>query len=435
MYIRGVAADFDGWAAAGNRGWDYASLLPHFRAGECNSRGADHFHGADGALHISDPLEPHPLDDAFLRAGREIGLPANPDFNGERLDGVGRVQLTQRNGARCTAADSYLTKRPNLALMTNTTALRLVMEGRRATGVMARRGESEQRVLARREVLLCGGAINSPQLLMLSGIGPAQDLQRFDIPVVHDLPGVGRHLHDHLVTGLWAGIRTNNSMLTAESIANLLRFLLFRRGVLTGNAAQTAAFVRSRPDLPAPDIELVFVPVLFQGQGLEKPKQHGLTIGIVGLQPESRGTIRLASNDPLAKPVIDPNYLNDPRDLEVLRTGTKIALKLIGTKAMQSVVSGVIDPTDTTDHGLDAHIRSKSHTIYHPVGTCRMGPDPLSVVGSDLAVHGLSGLRVVDASIMPRIIRGHPQAATIAIAERAAALVIAAERGERARAA
>jgi choline dehydrogenase len=426
MYVRGAAVDFDGWAEAGNDGWDYASLLPHFRASESNSRCTDRFHGRDGPLNVTDLAELHPLTHAFLRAGQEIGLPTNPDFNGETLDGIGAAQLTQRNGARWSAADAYLGKRPNLAVMTETVALRILLDGHRAAGVLVRRGNVERRVLAAREVLLCSGAINSPQLLMLSGIGPAAELRRHGIAVAHDLPGVGAHLQDHIVAGLLAGIRARDSMLVAESPRNLLRYMLFRRGMLASNAAEAAAFVRSRPDLPAPDLELVFVPVLFQEQGLVKPTQHGLTIGIVALQPESRGSIRLASADPLAKPIIDPNYLGDARDMGTLRTGMELALRLVAAPAMQSVVSTVLAPRDASAATIEDHIRSTAHTIYHPVGTCRMGPDRLSVVGSDLAVHGLRGLRIADASVMPRIVRGHTHAATVAIGERAAALALTA---------
>jgi choline dehydrogenase-like flavoprotein len=281
-------------------------------------------------------------------------------------------------------------------------------------------------VLAAREVVLCGGAVNSPQILMLSGIGPALELQRHGISITHDLPGVGSHLQDHVAAGVLATIRTKNSMLAAESPGNLLRYLLFRRGMLTSNAAEAAAFIRSRPDLPAPDLELLIVPVLFMEEGLARPQQHGLTIGAVALQPESRGTIRLASRDPFAKPLIDPNYLGDPRDLEVLRHGIGTALELLAQPALRSVADEVLAPPSASPEAIDAHIRSTAHTLYHPVGTCRMGPDPLSVVGSDLSVHGIGGLRIADASVMPRIVRGHTHAATVAIGERAASLLLTA---------
>ena len=307
MYVRGAAEDFDGWVASGNPGWDYASLLSSFRASECNCRGADRFHGDNGPLHVTDPVELHPLSKTFLRAGEQIGLVPNADFNVAALDGIGVVQVTHRNGARWSAADAYLRKRPNLAVMTDTTALRVLMDGRRAAGVLVRQANVERRVLAGREVLLCGGNVNSPQLLMLSGVGPGLELQRHGIAVVHDLPGVGAHLQDHIVTAVWAGMPTSHSTLAAESIGNLLRYLLFRRGMLASNAAEVAAFVRSSPNLSAPDLEFIFVPMLFQGEGLVKPREHGITIAAVALQPESRGTIRLASGDPLAKPLIDPN--------------------------------------------------------------------------------------------------------------------------------
>lgn len=423
MHIRGAAADFDGWAAAGNPAWSHADLLPHFRASESQHGGADRHHGGDGPLRVARPVDPNPLTLAMLRAGAEIGLPANPDFNGATLDGIGLSPLSQHNGARWSAADAYLTKQPNLTIVTGAQATRVLLEGRRATGVLLRRDGVETPVLAAREVILCGGAVNSPQLLMLSGIGPALDLKRHGIAVTQDLPGVGGNLQDHLVVPVWAGINGNNSLLSAESPVNLMRYMLFRRGMLTSNAAEAAAFLRSRPELPAPDVELVLVPVLFQGQGLVKPTRHGITIGVAGLQPDSRGTIRLASNDPLAKPIIDPNYLGDPRDLEPLRAGVAQALRLLDAQALRGIVADRIGPTAASPGAIDAHIRAHAHTIYHPVGTCRMGRDPLAVVDAELKVHGIDGLRVADASVMPRIVRGHPHAATVAIGERAAALL------------
>ena len=428
MYVRGTAADFDGWATPGNAGWDFESLLPYFLASERNSRGAQRFHGDRGPLHVSDPTELHPLTQAFLRAGVAAGLASNPDFNGASLDGIGTVQLTQRKGARWSAADAYLRRRPNLVVIPDAVVLRILLDGRRALGVLVHAGGEKRRVRALKEVVLCAGTVGSPQVLMLSGVGPAAELQRHGIPVVHDLPGVGSHLQDHVAAGVLAGIRTKNSMLAAQSPGNLLRYVLTRRGMLASNAAEAAAFVRSRPELSAPDLELILVPVLYMEEGLAKPRRHGLTIGVGALQPESRGTIRLASPDPFAKPLIDPRYLTDPRDIEVLASGITTALGLIGQAPMRAVVDEVLAPASTDREAIDSHIRSTAHTLYHPVGTCRMGPDPLSVVGADLKVHGIGGLRVADASVMPRIVRGHTHAAAVAIGERAAGLLLGSTR-------
>jgi choline dehydrogenase len=424
MYVRGAAEDFDGWAAAGNPVWDFASLLQEFVASERNGRGAGDFHGDRGPLHVCDPVDLHPLTRAFLQAGEAAGITPNPDFNGATLDGIGAVQLTQRRGVRWSAADAYLRKRPNLAVLPDAVVLRILLDGRRAQGVLLREGGVERRVRAVREVVLCAGTVGSPQILMLSGVGPAEELQRHGIPVVHDLPGVGSHLQDHVAAGVLAGIRTKDSMLAAESPGNLLRYLFLRRGMLASNAAEAAAFIRSRPGLPAPDLELILVPVLYMEEGLARPHRHGLTIGAVALQPESRGNIRLASRDPCAKPLIDPNYLADPRDLEVLATGIRTALGLLAQPPLRAVVDEVLAPSPADPEGIAAHIRSTAHTLYHPVGTCRMGPDPLSVVDAGLRVHGIGGLRVADASVMPRIPRGHTHAATVAIGERAASLLL-----------
>lgn len=429
MYVRGAAADFDAWAAAGNTGWDFHGLLPYFRASEGNSRGADRFHGAEGPQRVCDPVEVNPLTRAFLTAGGQCGMPANPDFNGADLDGVGLVQVAQRAGVRSSAAD-YLAGRPrNLTVLTDALVLRVLMDGSRATGVAIRRGAgAEQRVEAAREVILSAGAVGSPQLLMLSGIGPGEELRRHGIPVRHELNGVGAGLEDHVVAPVWAATRGRDSLLAAESPASLLRYLLRRRGMLASNAAEAAAFLRSRPDLPAPDIELIFVPVLFQGQGLVKPDRHGVTIGVVALQPASRGRIRLSSADPAAKPLIDPAYLADARDLDTLRRGVGWALRLLAAPALAERVTALLGPTTPEPAAIDTHIRRHAHTVYHPVGTCRMGREVMSVVGPDLCVHGLAGLRVADASVMPRLMRGHPHAAALAIGERAAALVRAAGR-------
>jgi choline dehydrogenase-like flavoprotein len=348
------------------------------------------------------------LTRGFLEAAAECGVP-----------GAALCPVNQRRGRRWSMADGYLRparSRPNLTVRTDSHVTRVVLEEGRARGVeLAPSG----RVDAAREVILCAGAVNSPQLLLLSAIGPAGP--------VHELPGVGRNLQDHLVGGLLAATTSTSTLFKADSPWNLLRYLLFRRGPLTSNVAEAAAFVQTRPELPAPDLELVFAPVIFQNEGLTEPQEHGLTIGAVVLQPASVGAVSLSSTDPLAPARIDPGYLSDPNgeDLRVLLHGTRLARRLLASPALSRHVREelVPGPAAETDEQLAEAARARAQTLYHPVGTCRMGTDDDAVVNPDLRVRGLEGLRVVDASVIPRIPRGHTNWPTVMIAEKAADLI------------
>jgi choline dehydrogenase len=433
MYVRGHQSDFDQWAALGNPGWSWREVLPYFRRCEHQERGEDAFHGVGGPLEVSDQRSPSELTRAFVDAAAGLGLPRNDDVNGASQDGVGLVQVMQRKGRRWSAADGYLRPalaRPNLTVLTGAHATRVVFAGGRATGVRYRQegqgGEGE--LSARREVILCGGAVGSPQLLLLSGVGPAAGLGELGIPLVADLPGVGENLQDHVIAGVASRCNRPLSLATAERLRHVASFLLLRRGPLTSNVAEGVAFVRTREGLRAPDVELLFAPTFFVEHGFDNPPGHGVSVGAMLLRPQSRGSITLRSTDPLLPPRIDPRYFSDPQgeDLATLLAGVRWARRVTRREPLASYLEGEELPGEAVqgDEELATYIRDRFQTLYHPVGTCRMGDDPLAVVDATLRVHGLAGLRVVDASVMPTLVGGHTHAPTVMIAERAADLIL-----------
>ena len=431
MHVRGNRADFDEWAQLGNTGWSYDEVLPYFRRSEDNSRGASAYYGVGGPLAVSDLLDPNPLSLAFVRAAAETGLVTNKDYNGAQQDGASLVQVHQRSGKRCSAADAYLRpilKRPNLKVLTNARATRIILEGRRAVGVAFVRDDLEHIARAETEVVLSGGAINSPQLLMLSGVGPGDILRQHGIEVIHDLPGVGSNLQDHPAGKLLARCPKPLSLFAAESIGNVVRYLVLKRGMLTSNGPEAVAFVRTRADLDTPDIELIFMPMLFMNEGLSPPTEHGYTIGVMQFKPKSRGVVTLRSASPLDAPRITSNHLSDSEghDLSTIVEGLKIARRIIASPAFASFNGDEIIPgaTAQSDDELAAAVRAEGQTIYHPVGTCKMGIDTMAVVDPSLRVHGLDRLRVIDASVMPMITRGHTHAPTVMIAEKGADLIL-----------
>jgi len=447
LYVRGQMADYDNWAQLGATGWGAADVLPYFRRAEANERLRDELHGTDGPLNVSDATTRHPVSDAVVEAGMQAGLPFNDDVNGEMQDGISYFQLTVKNGLRWSAARAYLKPamaRTNLKVETEAQAMAVTFEGLRATGVTYRQDGRTVHARARREVILCGGAVNSPQLLELSGIGDPDVLAAAGIPVRHALPGVGANLQDHYVVSiqyrLKAGTVTVNEMSRGwRLLAEALRYAVTRTGLLTLSAAHVQAYWRSRPGLQGPDVQYhilpatVDVPKFIESQVWELERKPGLTIAPCQLRPESRGTIHVTSPDPFARPAIRPNYLADPVDQATIVAGLRFGDVIARQKALQPYIDHRLEPVPGAldqpmpDAALLAHARERGSTIYHPVGTCRMGQagDPGAVVDPGGRVHGLAGLRVIDASIMPRLTSGNTNAPTIMIAEKLADAVLA----------
>ena len=428
IYIRGNRYDYDHWRELGNQGWSYDEILPYFKKAEHQERGASPYHGIGGPLNVADLRCINPLTRAFVAAGVELGWPHNPDFNGEEQEGIGVYQVTQKQGQRHSAADAYLKparRRRNLTVLSSAHTTRLLFEQRRCVGVAYLQDGQPQQAQARREVLLSAGAINSPQVLMLSGIGPAEHLHQMGIPVTLDLPGVGQNLQDHLGAGVIYACTQPVSLASAQRLSHLLSYLLFKRGPLTSNVAEAGAFLKTRRELPAPDIQVAFVPVDAIEHGLVRLESHSFTIGLTRLRPESRGFIALRSPDALQPPAIQPRYLSSESDLQVLVEGISLCRKVAQARAFDPFrgVELYPGPEVQDDAAVTDFIRAVAITADHSVGTCKMGNDPLAVVDAELRVHGIEGLRVVDASIMPTIVSGNTNAPTMMIAEKAADLI------------
>jgi choline dehydrogenase len=423
IYIRGNRADFDEWAALGCDGWAYEDVLAYFRRSEDNERGEDAFHGAGGPLSVSESRSMHPLIDAMIEAAAQAGHERNPDFNGARQEGVGRFQLTQRDGLRWSTADAFLhpaRRRPNLELITGALSTRILFEGERAIGVEVARGDELVEIRAEREVILSAGAYQSPVLLMLSGIGPAEHLATMGIDVRVDLP-VGENLQDHCMTQLnyLTDERSLFGVLTAENLALLDE----GRGPLTSNIPEAGAFMRTRSGLDAPDIEFHFAPSLFYDEGLTAPHDHGYCFGPVVIKPASRGRVTLRTPRPDSKPVVLCNFLTAEADRASMIAGIRIALEIAAQPALADAMRAPFSvPESDSDEDILAWARRAGQPVYHPTSTCPMGP----VLDSQLRVRGVAGLRVADASVMPTITRGNTNAATIMIAEKASDLIRAA---------
>ncbi len=436
VHIRGQREDFDGWAALGNPGWGYDDLLPYFRKSEHQVRGADAFHGSGGPLWVSDLSEHHPLCEAFIASAGRLGIAHNPDFNAERQEGAGYFQLTTRRGMRSSPATAYLRParaRLNLSVSTRALARRVLFQGRRAVGVEFERGGEIQIARARREVLLCGGAINSPQLLMLSGIGDASRLAGLGIAPVAHLPGVGRNLQDHLQARVVLKAKrpiTYNDVFNSplRTLLAGLQWALLRRGPLTVSAGQAGAFVRVMPDVMRPDVQFHFITFSADRPGEGLHKFSGFTASVCQLRPASRGRIELAGADPRSAPRIYANYLSAPGDLEVLREAVRLARRIAHTTPLAELIAEEFSPGAVGNDAaaLDAFVRSTAVTIFHPVGTCAMGGGDDAVVDHELRVRGVEGLRVIDASIMPTLVSGNTNAAAVAIGEKGSDLVLAA---------
>lgn len=430
IYLRGSPVDFDEWAAAGNSGWSYSDVLPYFKRAESNERGENQFHGSTGPLCVSDVRDPNPLSEAFLRSALGLGIPNNPDFNGDHLEGVGYCQFTRKNGKRYSSATAYLTparNRRNLEIWTDTHVTRIAFNNRRATSVSCIRSGRELNVRAEREIIISGGAVNSPVLLMHSGVGPSQLLQQNGIEVVQQLEGVGQNLQDHPIVAIRYLTDKPVSLLKAKSLSNVVRYLVLRRGMLCGSGVDVLAHLRTSADLPAADLQLLLMSVLWLDQGLGTPTQHGFTLAAAALKPQSRGSITIRSNNPLEPPLIQPNYCSDEEgnDMRVLVEGVRWLRRIAAAPEFGSLAGTELTPgmEVTSDENLTAYVRQNAQTYYHPVGTCKMGTDELAVVDPQLRVRGVEGLRVVDASVMPSVPRANTNAATIMIAEKAADLI------------
>jgi len=428
IYIRGNRADYDSWRELGNVGWGFAEVLPYFKKSENQERGASEFHGVGGPVNVADPRYVNPLTRAFLAAAEEIGIARNSDFNGAEQDGAALYQVTQKNGARWSAADGYLQparERSNLTVLTGAHATRVLMEGKRAVGVAFLRGGVAEEARADREVILAGGTVNSPQLLMLSGIGPASELKAAGISPMHDLPGVGKNLQDHPMVSVGYLCTQKISLDGAETLGNFLRWLVWKNGPLASNVAEAGLFLRTRVGLAVPDLQLLFGPAYYRGHGLVRRKEHCFGFGPTLITPESRGEISLRSTNPLDAPAIRANYLSTDADLRTMIAGVRLARRLAHAKSFDQFRGEELHPgaAMTSDAEIAEFLRNELETLYHPVGTCKMGVDGLAVVDAQLRVRGIEGLRVVDASIMPRVPAGNTNAPVIMIAEKASEMI------------
>lgn len=428
-YARGHRADYDQWPELGAEGWSYDEVLPYFKRSENYERGASEYHGEGGPLNIQDLLHTNPLSKVFLDAVDELGLPLNNDFNGSKQRGFGYYQVNQKNGRRCSTSVGYLNpvkKRSNLTILTHALTRRIMTENGRAIGVEMNHKGKARIEYAEAEVLLSGGSINSPQLMMLSGIGPADHLETAGIDVLHDLPGVGRNLQDHLDVCTLYQSKSNLTYDHNNDVAIGLRYLLFRKGIGTSNIAEAGGFAVSRlATEDRPDLQFHFVPAMLDDHGRNRLKGSGFTMHCCALRPESRGRIDLNPEDPQGHPLIYANYLESEKDLALMVEGVRLSRKIFNASAFDDYRGKEIFPgaQQQDESQIVEFIRRKGETIYHPIGTCKMGQDAMAVVDPQLRVHGLEGLRVIDASVMPKLISGNTNAPTVMIAEKACDLI------------
>jgi len=434
IYIRGHEQDYEEWSALGNQGWSYKEVLPYFKKAENQEIIHDDFHGQGGPLNVTNRAYTNPLSRAFVQAGQELGYAKNEDFNGASQDGFGYYQVTHKNAERCSAARGYLhpvADRPNLTIEIHAKVERILIEEGAATGVVYHQNGASHEARAGKEVILSAGAYHSPQMLNLSGIGNGDELKKHGIAVMKHLPGVGQNLQDHLVFFAIFNSSYKNSLDSAENFPvvfkNLFNYLLFKKGPFSSNIGEAGAFVKSSSDQPANDIQYHFAPNYFVAHGLENPsKGNGYSIGGKVLNPSSKGTVALGSADFRDAPLIDHNYMSTDDDVQRSVWGYKLAQKLGQTDAFKAYRTHPFLPEQALeeDQAIVEYIRETAQTLYHPTSTCKMGHDEMAVVDNELKVHGISNLRVVDASIMPNVTRGNTNAPTIMIAEKAADLIL-----------
>jgi choline dehydrogenase-like flavoprotein len=440
LYIRGQHEDYDHWRQLGNAGWAFKDVLPYFRRAEDQERGADELHGVGGHLKVSNVCEPHPLCEAFIEAAQESGFPRNDDFNGPTQEGAGYFQLTARNGRRWSTAVGYLKearRRPNLAVVPNALATRVLFSGKRAVGVEYRQGNTTHIAYAEGEVILSGGAFNSPQLLQLSGVGPANLLRQHGIAAIADVPGVGADLQDHLQIRM---LYRCTEPITANEVINNwryryaagLRYLLTRKGLLTIGAGYAGAFLRTRPELATPDVQIHFLIFSADAAGAALHPFPGFMASVCQLRPESRGFVRIKSGNPAVPPAIQPRYLSARTDCDCVVDGMKLLRRVMNRPVMRRYIAEERAPGEKcqSDADLLAYARNTGTTVYHPTSTCRMGSDPNAVVDERLRVRGFERLRVIDASIMPTVVSGNTNAAAVMIGEKGADMVLQDAKGK-----
>ncbi len=433
IYIRGHRLDYDEWRDLGNEGWGYDDVLPYFKKSENNERFVDEYHGQGGPLNVADQTQHNLLTKAFVRSAQEVGIPYNPDHNGAQQDGVGYYQVTQRNVRRESAATAFLhayKDRENLVVITKAWASKVLVEKGRAVGVeYLSGGHSKETVYASAEVVLSGGAVNSPKLLLLSGIGPADEIKAHGINVVHDLPGVGKNFQDHMDVYIAAEcsqpVSYNGHDRWDRAVRHGIQYLLYKTGPVTACVAEAGCFIRSSDEVRSPDIQIHCLPAYVVDHGRLRIKGHGITINTCHLRPKSIGSVTLRSANPTDPPNIDPNFLDDPYDLKISTAAFRWGRKILAASSFKPFIKEekYPGPQAQTDEEIAEYIRKWSKNDYHPVGSCKMGQDEMAVVDTQLRVHGMDGLRVIDASIMPKLISGNTQAPSIMIGEKGAAIM------------